>query len=62
VGETVGWGKEQVLALAEDFRPDVCILDLWMPVLNGWQAAERLRAWADGRSLLLVALSGLSGQ
>ena len=47
-----------VLPLAEQFRPDVCILDIAMPGLNGWKVAERLRAWARDRLLLLIALSG----
>jgi CheY-like chemotaxis protein len=48
-----------VVPLAETFRPDVCILDLWMPVATGWEAARRLREWAAGRPLLLIALTGL---
>jgi len=52
----------EVVPLAEDFRPDVCILDLLMPVLNGWDVAEKLRIWADGRLLLLIALTGVIGK
>jgi CheY-like chemotaxis protein len=44
--------------LAETFHPDVCILDLWMPV-TGWEAARRLKLWAGDRPLLLLALTGL---
>lgn len=44
--------------LAETFHPDVCVLDLWMPV-TGWEAARRLRLWAGDRPLLLLALTGL---
>jgi two-component system, OmpR family, response regulator len=51
-----------VLPLAEEFRPDVCVLDVRMPVLSGWAVARRLREWAGGRPLLLVALTGLSGR
>ena len=51
-----------VLALAEQFRPDVCVLDVRMPVLDGWKVAPLLRAWAGERPLLLIALTGLSGQ
>ena len=50
-----------VLALAERFCPDVCVLDLWMPGVDGWEAARRLRRWATGR-LLLIALTGVSGR
>ena len=47
---------------ADEFRPDVCILDLWMPVVNGWEVAKRLRARADGREILLLALTGVGGR
>jgi two-component system OmpR family response regulator len=52
----------EALRSADEFRPDVCILDLWMPVLNGWAVAERLRTWADARSILLIALTGVGGR
>jgi len=51
-----------VLTLAEYFRPDVCVLDVRMPVLDGWKVAPQLRAWAGERLLLLAALTGLGGQ
>ena len=51
-----------VLALAEQFRPDVCVLDVRMPVLDGWKVAPLLREWAAGRLLLLIALTGVSGR
>jgi DNA-binding response OmpR family regulator len=48
-----------VLPLAASFRPDACVLDVRMPVLDGWAVAPLLRAWAGGRPLLLIALTGL---
>jgi CheY-like chemotaxis protein len=50
-----------VLPLADEFRQDACILNVWMPVLDGREAARRLRAWAGDRLLLLIALTGLGG-
>jgi CheY-like chemotaxis protein len=50
-----------VLPLAKRFRPDACVLDVGMPVLDGWEVGVRLRAWAGERPLLLVALTGLGG-
>jgi CheY-like chemotaxis protein len=51
-----------VLPLAEQFRPDVWVLDVRMPVLDGWKVAPLLREWAGGRLLLLIALTGLGGR
>jgi CheY-like chemotaxis protein len=52
----------EALRSADAFRPDVCILDLWMPVVSGCAVAERLRTWADGRAILLIALTGVGGR
>jgi PAS domain S-box-containing protein len=50
-------GQEAVEA-AEAFRPDVVLLDIGMPRLNGYDAARRLRDRPWGRDLLLVAVTG----
>jgi len=34
----------EAVTRAEHFKPDVVFLDLWMPVLDGIEACERLRA------------------
>jgi len=50
-------GLEAVEA-AEQFRPHAIVMDLGMPRLNGYEAAQRLREQPWGRGLLLIALSG----
>lgn len=51
-------GKEAV-ELAHSFCPDVVVLDLNMPVMNGYQVARLLRDEQDPTTrLLLVALTG----
>jgi len=42
-----------------EFRPDVVLLDLKMPGMDGYEVARRIRATPWGRQLLLVALTGL---
>ncbi len=46
----------QALEVAKRHKPDVALLDLVMPVLDGYGVAARLRA-ADGEQPLLVAIS-----
>lgn len=45
------------LALASAFAPDVCLLDLNMPGMDGDELARRLGAAAGGRRVLFVAVT-----
>jgi len=54
---TASDGQEAVEAV-EAFRPDVVLLDIGMPRLNGYQAARRIRAQPWGKDIMLVALTG----
>ena len=49
---------DQALALALDFRPEVVILDIAMPGLNGYELARNIRAEPWGGPVLLIAASG----
>jgi CheY-like chemotaxis protein len=44
--------------LAESEQPDVALLDIGMPVLDGYDAARRIRATPWGREMRLIAVSG----
>ncbi|WP_343228358.1 hybrid sensor histidine kinase/response regulator [Sphingomonas yunnanensis] len=44
------------IALAAEVTPDIVLLDIQMPGLNGWQVAERLRA-VHGAALRIVMVS-----
>jgi PAS domain S-box-containing protein len=50
---------EDGIARAQAFQPDVAILDIGMPRMNGVEAARRLRRLPGGDRLLLLALTGL---
>ena len=39
-------------------RPDVCLLDIGLPRMDGNELARRLRATAAGRDATLIALTG----
>jgi CheY-like chemotaxis protein len=55
--EVVYDGQAAVVA-AKEFRPDVIILDLGMPRLNGYDAARCIRGEPWGKEVFLIALSG----
>ena len=46
------------LKIAEDFRPDVVLLDIGLPGMNGFEVAHRLRTLPESRDALLIALTG----
>jgi two-component system, sensor histidine kinase len=46
------------LALARQHRPDVIVLDLGLPGLDGWETTRRLRADPGTASACIVALTG----
>jgi len=46
------------LAAAREMNPDVVLLDIGLPKLDGLEVARSLRARVDGPPLLLVAITG----
>jgi CheY-like chemotaxis protein len=50
-------GEEAVIA-AEKFRPEVVLLDIGMPRLNGYDACRRIREKPWGKSIILIAVTG----
>ncbi len=48
----------QAVEEAAAFRPDLVLLDIGMPRLNGYEAAARIRSEPWGRHMFLVALTG----
>jgi two-component system CheB/CheR fusion protein len=49
---------EQAVEQAEKFRPDLILMDVGMPTLDGLQAATRIRSMEWGASPVIVALTG----
>ena len=49
---------ESALATAEAFLPDVVLLDIGLPKLNGYEVAQRIRGSAWGESMFLIAVTG----
>ena len=48
----------EALEMGSEFQPDVVVLDIGMPKLNGYQTARRIREEPWGKNVVLVALTG----
>ena len=48
----------EALEKAFALTPDVILMDLSLPVMDGWEATRRLRADARTRNIPIVALTG----
>jgi PAS domain S-box-containing protein len=59
-GHTVAVEHDPLRALerAADFGPDVCVLDIGLPGMDGYELARRLRAAPATASATLIALTG----
>jgi CheY-like chemotaxis protein len=55
---TVVHDGQQALAAIEAARPDVALLDIGMPKMDGYEVARQVRGDSRGRSTLLIALTG----
>jgi CheY-like chemotaxis protein len=47
----------QGVAMASSERPDVILMDLSLPVLDGWQATREIKAAADTKHIPVIALT-----
>jgi len=50
------------IAVADEFRPECVLLDLGLPIMDGYEVARRLRERPYGTEIVLVALTGWAGQ
>jgi len=48
----------EALKQAVDARPDIILMDLSLPVMDGWEATRRLKADARTEHIPVVALTG----
>ena len=48
---------QEGLELAERERPELILMDLSLPVIDGWEATRRLKANDDLRSITVIALT-----
>ena len=49
---------EEAVASASSFRPDVILLDIGLPKLNGYEACRRIRQQSWGQGIVIIAQTG----
>ena len=52
----------EALKLFQDKKPDTALLDISMPVLDGYEVARRIRAQQGNDQVLLLAMSGWASE
>lgn len=48
---------EQGVNLARKERPDLILMDMSLPVLDGWEATKRIKSEADLKQIPIIALT-----
>ena len=57
----VAYGGQTAVELARIYRPDVALLDLAVPHINGFDVGLQLRQQAESKDVVLVAITGFDG-
>ena len=47
----------EAVALAEAEQPDLILMDLGLPIVNGWQAAQRIKSTPGTSHIPIIALT-----
>lgn len=49
---------QEAIERGREFRPDIIIMDIGMPIMDGYQAARAIRSESWGQAIPLIALTG----
>lgn len=49
-------GSEGV-SMAQSIRPDLILMDMSLPILDGWEATRRIKVESDLRAIPIIALT-----
>ncbi|MEL6439360.1 MAG: response regulator [Cyanobacteria bacterium J06621_8] len=48
---------EEAIALWEEWQPDLILMDMRMPVIDGYEATKRIKALPQGQETIIIALT-----
>jgi signal transduction histidine kinase len=54
----VAFDGEAAINAASQFQPDIVLLDIGMPIVDGYTAARTIRRDSNGRGIFLIAMTG----
>ncbi len=54
----VAYDGGAAVEIAAKFKPDIALLDIGLPILNGYEVAKAIRQQPAGEQVYLVALTG----
>ncbi len=54
----VAYDGHSAIALAKSFKPQFILMDISMPEMDGLEATRRIRSMDEGKSAVIIALSG----
>ncbi len=54
----VAFDGQAAIERASTFLPEIVLLDIGMPIVDGYKAAKTIRRDANGREMLLIAMTG----
>jgi CheY-like chemotaxis protein len=58
----VAYDGAEAITSAAEFRPQVVLLDIGLPIVNGYEVARAIRRESWGRDMYLVAVTGWGQQ
>ena len=55
----VAYDGQEALSVMRDKRPQIVVLDVMMPVMNGWEVCKELRADEELKDTKVIMLTGI---